>query len=143
MIGKNQNSAAGERLERLGREVVRAAASNDEEAAAVVGSPFLYTRVRARIAAERARRAEGESWFAVLGVAWRAVPALALVFAAALALLLTSAAPGAPAQGGVVDEVLAGGQGAVYERVVFADRAVLTGDDVLTTIFEDGPGGQR
>lgn len=125
----------------MGRAVVRAAASNEAEAESVASSPFLYTRVRSRIAAERERRAEGERWLAVLGVAWRAVPTLALVFALALALLFTSG-PGAPPQAGVVEEALAGG-GAGYERVVFSDRAALTGDEVLTTILEDGAEAQR
>jgi hypothetical protein len=145
MRWKRQDSAARSRLERLGREVVRSAAANDEEAEEVARSPFLYARVRARVAAERQRRAEGEGWLAVLGVAWRAVPALSLVFAVALALLLTSGPAGAPAQAGVVEEALAGArQGAVYESVVFAETSALSGDDVLTTIYyEDGPEGQR
>lgn len=146
MRWKRQDSGARSRLDSLGREVVRAAAANEEEAEAVARSPFLYARVRARVAAERQRRAEGEGWLAVLGVAWRAVPALSLVFAFALALLLTSGPAGAPAQSGVVEEALAGAppQGAVYERVVFAETSALTGDDVLNTIYyEDGPEGQR
>jgi hypothetical protein len=142
MIRKNHNSATRERLEQLGREVLRVASSNEEEAEAAARSPFLYSRLSARIAAERARRAEGERWLAVLGVAWRGVPALALVFIFALGVLMTSA-PVAPAQAGVVDEALSAGQPAVYERVVFADRAALTGDDVLTTILEEGPEAQR
>ncbi len=145
MILKRNNAGRRERLDALGRAVVRAAGSDEAEAERAASSPFLYARVRARIAAERERRAEGENWLAVLGVAWRAVPALALVFALALALLLTIS-PAAPAQAGVVDEALAaggGGGGAVYERVVFSDPAALSGDEVLRTILEDGAEGQR
>jgi hypothetical protein len=148
MTLKRNNSGRNERLDALARAIVRAGAANEDEAGRVASAPFLYARIRSRIAAEGERRAEGERWLAVLGVAWRAVPALALVFALALALLLTSA-PGTTvttvttAQAGVVEEALAGGGGAVYERVVFSDRAALTGDEVLSTILEDGPEAQR
>ncbi|HZI20483.1 MAG TPA: hypothetical protein VEY09_18010 [Pyrinomonadaceae bacterium] len=146
---KRNNSGRRERLDAVGRAVLHASAANEAEAEEVAAAPFLYARVRARIAAERERRAEGEHWLAVLGVAWRAVPAMALVCALALALLLTSSSgsPGVPAQGGLVEEALAGGTAggtaAGYERVLFADRAALSGDEVLRTILEDGPEAQR
>jgi hypothetical protein len=141
MTLKLNRSGRRERLDAAGRAVVRAAASNEAEAEAVASSPFLFARVRARIAAEAERRAEGEHWLAVLGVAWRAVPALGLVLAFALALLSTSS-PATSAQAGVVEEALADG-GAGYEQVVFSDRASLSGDEVLSTILEEGPEAQR
>jgi hypothetical protein len=148
MTVKRNKPGRNERLDAMGRAVVRAAASNADEAEQAASAPFLYARIRSRIAAEGERRAEGERWLTVLGVAWRAVPALVLVFALAVALLLSSA-PGTTsttvttAQAGVVEEALAGGGGAVYERVVFSDRAALTGDEVLSTILEEGPEAQR
>ena len=88
MFGKRApQNTTDELLDRAARLVVRAAAlAADEEAAAVSASPFLYSRVRARI--EERRRAEAdEGWLAALVVAWRAVPAMAVV--AALAAVLT------------------------------------------------------
>lgn len=142
MTLKNNRRAARNQLDGVGREVIRVGSANDAEAEAAASSPFLYTRLRARIAAEVERRAEGERWLAVLGFAWRAVPALALVCVFALALLLTTST-NTPVRAGVVDEELADAPVAGYERVVFADRAALTGDEVLTTILEDVAEVQR
>src|SRR5947209_2402928 len=79
MAGEEKKRELEGRLECLGRTVVRAYASNDEEAEAAARSPFAYARLRARIHSEAARREEGDGWLAVLGVVWRAVPAMALV----------------------------------------------------------------
>jgi hypothetical protein len=134
---KNKREATAERLDRVGREILRAAAS--EEAEQVAASPFLYTRIRARIAAERERREEGERWLAVLGVVWRAVPAMALVavFAFSLFMFMRTGATAVAAEG-FGDEVLLGAQNAGLEQVVFTDARTLSGDDeVLTTILAD------
>ena len=62
------------------REIVRAAAMNDEEADEAAGSPFLYSRIRARIAVEQTRRADPiNAWFATMFAAWRAIPAMGLI----------------------------------------------------------------
>src|ERR1044072_9723319 len=89
MAGEKIDDARRERLERFAREVVRASAAGETEAHAAADSLFLYARVRARIEEERRRREEGEGWLALFGVAWRAVPAMALVAVAALALFLS------------------------------------------------------
>ena len=86
MVGNKKNRERDERLNQVGRAVLRASASNEREAEEAAASPFLYGRVRARIRAERERREEGESWFQLLGVVWRAVPAMALVAIFAFAL---------------------------------------------------------
>lgn len=73
--------------ERAGREVLRAACATDEETQQAVASPFLYARIRARIAAEQqARERTGDAASAVKlwAVARRAIPALALVAILAL-----------------------------------------------------------
>src|SRR5919206_2578362 len=100
MAGEEKKRELEARLDRLGRTVVRAYASNEAEAEAAAASPFSYARLRARIAAEAARREEGEGWLAVLGVVWRAAPAMALVAVVAFALFLfAGTAPQAPQQG--------------------------------------------
>ena len=135
MAGEGKKRELEGRLDRLGRTVVRAYASNEAEAEAAASSPFSYARLRARIAAEAARREEGEGWLAVLGVVWRAVPAMALVAAVAFALLL-SAGTATPSQQGFSDDALLDG-GAGGEQVVFADARSISNDDVLETIISD------
>jgi hypothetical protein len=134
MMGKHRDGATDERLERIGRELLRASAANAEEAEAVAASPFLYARVRARIAAERARREEGESWLALLSVFWRSAPAMALVAVLAFALFWSAGANTPPANI-FSDEALLGARDAGVEHVVFADRNPLSSDEVLATIL--------
>ena len=136
MVGKKRESVADERLDSLGREIIRASAANQAEAEEAASSPFLYTRIAARIRQERERLEEGERWFALLGVVWRAVPAMALVAIFAVALFLTAytrqSATGSPGYDALLVERDAG-----IERVVFEDRQALSSDDVLATIIDD------
>ena len=136
MAGEGKKRELVGRLDRLGRIVVRAYASNDDEAEAAASSPLSYARLRARIAAEAARREEGEGWLAVLGVVWRAVPAMALVAVLAFALLL-SAGTATQSQQGFSDEAILDGGGAGVEQVVFTDARSISNDDVLATIISD------
>jgi anti-sigma-K factor RskA len=138
MAGEKRDRARAERLERVAREVVRASASGEPEADAVAGSPFLYARVRARIEEERRRREEGEGWLALFAVAWRAVPAMALVAVMALALFLSSGAGDLTPGFGLGAETLLG-EGDL-EQVVFADTN--SNDEVLSTIIGEGEGSR-
>lgn len=131
--GKGQRAA----LERVGREVLRASAANEEEAERAASSPFLYGRVRAAIAAERARREEADWWRAALAVFWRAVPAMALVAALAFALSLFAAAPRGAAAAGA--ELLSPGDVGV-EGVMFAEGRAFSNDEILDTILDEGEG---
>jgi hypothetical protein len=127
-----------ERLDRMGREMVRVSAANDLEAEAAASSPFLYARLRSRIHAERERREAGESWLAMLSVVWRAVPAMALTTVFALVLFLAAGTGTSPA-GSFIVETLMDAPDAGVEQVVFADRQPLSSDEVLATIMdEDG-----
>ncbi len=139
MAGDKLDSARKERLERVAREVVRAAAAGEGEAQAAADSPFLYARVRARIEEERRRREEGEGWLALFGVAWRAVPAMALVAVMALALFLSSGAGDLAPGFGLGAESLLGERDEEFEQVVLADtRTTPSNDEVLSTIIDDG-----
>ena len=136
MVGRKQHTdidPAG--LDRLGRRLVRASASSDAEAEAVAASPFLYTRLRARIAAERERLEEGERWLAMLGVVWRAVPAMALVALFAFGMFWFANPSVTPSPAGYIDEAVLGAREAGIERVVFADRQSLSSDEVLASIL--------
>jgi hypothetical protein len=129
-------------LDALGREIVRAAAANEDEAERAASSPFLYARVRSRVAAERARLDEVDDWRAALRVFRRAVPTVAVVAALALALFFSVLV--GTTQGDARDEATLLGDGdTAVEQVVFADRSSLTSDEVLATIIEDDREAQR
>lgn len=128
-----------ERLDRLGSEIIRASSLNETEAEAAVSSPFLYTRLRSRIAAELARREEKDNWLSMIMVFWRAVPAMAVVTVFCLVLFLSSSSGGL-ATAGLTEDGVPGAPDSGIERVVFAERQPLSNDEVLTTIIgrEDG-----
>lgn len=140
MIGKKNKREFDEpldRLDRLGRAVVRASSAGGMEAAEdVAASPFLYRRVRTRIAAERERREAGESWLTLLSVVWRSAPAMALVAAIAF-VLFWSASLNSRAPGLLIDEALLNARDGGIEHVVFAERSPLSSDEVLATILSD------
>jgi hypothetical protein len=140
MITRNKESEQDERLDLLGREIVRASSANETEAEAAASSPFLYTRLRTRIAQERTRLEEGESWLTMLAVIWRTVPAMALVAVFAFVLFL-SAGTGTLTTGSANDYALLGETDVGVEQVVFADRQPLSSDEVLTTILDEDEQG--
>ena len=143
MAGEKFKDARRERLERVARVVVRAASSGEAEGEAAAGSPFLYARVRARIEEERRRREEGEGWLGLFGVAWRAVPAMALVAVFALALFLSSGAADLTPGFGLGAETLLAERDEEFEQVVLADsRTPSNEDEVLSTIIGEGEGAR-
>ncbi|MBD0325695.1 MAG: hypothetical protein ICV68_04655 [Pyrinomonadaceae bacterium] len=136
MVGKKKERGLDERLDRMGREIIRASAANETEADAAATSPFLYTRLRARIQSERERREAGESWLAMLGVFWRAIPAMALVAIFAFTMFWTTS-PATLSSGSFSVESLLDSREAGIEQVVFADRQPLSSDEVLATIWNE------
>jgi len=125
-----QNS--NNRLDSVGRSVLRSASLNETEANAAL-SPFMYARVRARIAAEHARREAGEGWLSLLFVARRAMPAMALAAAVAF---------GSFWFGGTTtfdqpstNDVLFAANDLDVGDVVFDNREVLSTSDTLDTIL--------
>ena len=143
MAGEKIGNARRERLERVAREVVRAASAGEPEAEAAAGSPFLYARVRARIEEERRRREEGEGWLALFRVAWRAAPAMALVAVFALGLFLSSGAGDLTPGFGLGAETLLSERDEEFEQVVLADsRTPSNEDEVLSTIIGEGEGAR-
>ena len=135
MAGEKIDGATRARLESVGREVVRASGADEREAEAAARSPFLYARVRASIEAERRRREQGEGWLGLLTVAWRAVPALALVAVASLALFLSAGSGEVASAAGFVEEAVLGERGGDIEQAVFAGTRAPSRDEVLGTII--------
>ena len=132
-----------ESLDRVGRAVVRSAARAGAEAEEAADAPFLYARVRARIE-ERRRDAEaGAGWLALLQVARRAVPTMALVAAVAAALLFWAASFGAGQDGGrpgerfafVGDDVVFGSDAGV-ESAVLAENDQLSHDEIVKMVVD-------
>lgn len=141
MNGNKRNPLLDERLDRMGREIIRASAASDPEGEAAATSPFLYTRIRARIDSEKARRQEGEGWLSMLKVAWRAVPAMALVAILAVTLFLSAGSNTSSSDGFSLD-ALFDARDAGVEQVVFADNQIASSDDeVLATILNDDDRG--
>ncbi|HKC64564.1 MAG TPA: hypothetical protein VKB86_13065 [Pyrinomonadaceae bacterium] len=136
MAGKKSSHKSGERLDLLGRRIIRASASNEEEAERAAASPFSYARLRSRLSEEIERREEGERWFTMLKVVWRAVPAMALVAILAITLFLSTSFS-SRSSNGFSDEALLGERGTGVESVVFADTRNISNDDVLATVMSE------
>ncbi|HSQ25409.1 MAG TPA: hypothetical protein VLN44_13380 [Pyrinomonadaceae bacterium] len=129
------NSQRNEELDRIGKMVLRSAAAREEDIEAAASSPFLFTRVRAAIAAEQRQQEEAGGWLSMILVARRAVPAMALVaiLAALLTVWSTGPAPtGTPPQG---DEEALFGMPEGVEQTVLASRG-LSRDDVFNIVVD-------
>jgi len=125
-----------DKSDRAGRLVVLAAARNDEEADAAAASPFLYTRLRTRISQEQRRREEAGGWGALLLVARRAIPAMALVAMLAAILTVWSMQPSATPVGyGLEDEALTDTRDPGVEQAIF-NRKALSRDEVFTIVVD-------
>ncbi|MDT7540890.1 MAG: hypothetical protein QOE33_794 [Acidobacteriota bacterium] len=133
MFEKNSPKLSDEQLDRVGRLIIRSAASGHAEVDALAASPFLYTRISARIE-ERRREQRDEGWRALLAVAWRAVPAMAMV--AALALMLWLGLSGAGSGGSQLGDeaALVGARGNGPVSVVLTDGDHLSRDDVFELV---------
>lgn len=129
MVIKKRDGVSEERLDRLGRALVRASAMNEAEAEAAASNDFLYARVRSRIEQREAR----ESWLVTLKVVWRAVPAMALVAVLAVALFISASLRAGSSDALSYESPLDIGT----EGVVFADARNMSSDDVLATILSE------
>jgi len=130
------NSQMNEELDRAGRKILKAAVADEKETEEAAAAPFLFTRIRAAIDAERRRLEEAGSWFSLILVARRAIPAMALL--AILAAVVTfwpvrfQANP-APAQSD--EEVLFGPAEPGVEQTVLASKG-LSRDEVFNIVVD-------
>lgn len=130
-----KNHQVEEQLDQLGRLVLRAASQNDQESEAAAGSPFLFTRVRARID-EELRQNESGGWLKLPFVARRAVPAMALIaLLAAGVTFWPSASNTPPIWQRLDDEALFDTRDPGVEQAVLS-RNNLSQEDVFNLVLE-------
>ena len=112
-----------------------AATASESDTEAAAASPFLFTRVRAGINEELRQREESSGWLSLIRVAWRAVPAMALV--AILAAVLTVwSTQSAVAPTVADDEPLIGALDPGVEQAVLASRNGLSRDEVFNIVVD-------
>jgi hypothetical protein len=125
-----------EHLDRIGRQVLRAAAQNEAEIDAAAAAPFLFARVRAKIHDEQRRRDQAGDWLSLPLVAWRAIPAMTLIAFCAVALTLWSSQPGAPsAWQRLDDEALADTRDPGVEQTILSSNA-LSREEVFSIVVD-------
>ena len=73
-----RNTQNDQHLDRAGKAVLRAAAADEQEIDRAAEAPFLFTRIRAHIT-EQLRENESGGWQSFVLIAWRAIPAMALI----------------------------------------------------------------
>lgn len=139
MLFNKRDQARDDRLDRAGSEIVRAAGLSEFESDAAASSPFLYARIRARIDGEQQRMRHGVPALMMLSIAWRAVPALALVALVSVSALwvTTPAAPGgvqpALVQADNVKLIATGGTCALSND----SECAISREEVLATMFSE------
>ena len=130
------NSPKTEELDRAGKLILMAATASESEIEAAASSPFLFTRVRAGINEERRRREESSGWLSLIQVAWRAVPAMALVAILAAVLTVWSSQSAVVSTPQADDEPLIGALDPGVEQTVLTSRNGLSRDDVFNIVLD-------
>lgn len=127
------------RLDEIGRGLVCAAQMSDEEIAENLSSPFIYTRLRTRIAMEQERVATraGSLWWAMFLTAWRPLAGMALMATFAAVLFWFTAMSGTTNTNLAMSssDYLAAGSDSSFERIVFTGEGAPSNNDVLTTLI--------
>ena len=131
------NDHKNQELDRVGKLVLIAATASEADTEAAAAAPFLLTRVRAAIADEDRRRAESGGWLSLIQVAWRAVPAMALVAILAAVLTVWSTRVTAPAASPADDDQpLIGALDPGVEQTVLTSRNGLSRDEVFNIVVD-------
>jgi hypothetical protein len=123
-------------LDRMGKVVLRAASADDAVIGTAAESPYLLTRIRARIN-EQQNEANAGSFFSLFLIARRAVPALALITLLTVILTLMLLASGTQNSVARFDEdTFFDTRGNSLPGAVLANREGLTGDDVFSIVVD-------
>jgi hypothetical protein len=131
-----KNPRNNDSLDRLGKVVLRAAAMDQAEAEAIADSPFLLTRITARVSQAQRQEAESSNWFSWLAIARTAIPSMALI--ALLAALVTFWSSQSSVSSGwyrLDDEALSDPRNPGVEQTVLS-RNNLSRDDVFNLVLE-------
>jgi hypothetical protein len=123
-----------EELDRAGKLVLRAATAGESDIEAAASSPFLFTRVRAAIALEERQREAAGGWISLIRIAWRAVPAMALIALLAAVLTVWSTQSATVTQ--TDDEPLIGALDPGVEQTVLTSRNGLTREEVFNIVVD-------
>ncbi len=132
-----REEVAKDELDRAGRLILNAAVAPESEVEAAASSPFIFTRIRAGIAEERAREDRAGNWSSLILAARRAVPAMALIAILAAVLTVWPAlfgGSGAPAPAD--EEVLFGPAEPGVEQTVLTSRHGLSRDEVFNIVVD-------
>lgn len=124
------------RLDGLAHEILQASASNNFEADDVASSPFLYGRIRARIAAEKSEREGAERWPLLVLLMRRTMLATSFVAILAFAAFWFTSLRSASVKD-YEDDGVFGPRQAGIERVVFSEKGTLSDEKVFATIMGD------
>ena len=145
MFRKKTKRATDEEIDRIGRSVLRVASASDDEADKASLSPYLFTRIAARIEEEQRRRDESvNGWLMALTQARRAIAALALVAIVAITALWISANRSQRESPSAISGNVNLRPASVSAcSLASADECVITNDDVLATMFAEGEGGPK
>ena len=131
-----------ESIDHLTKSIMRAAGTDPAEVDRIVSSPFINSRLRARIEAERHRRSEpAAGWFGNIVISARAITVLVLVTAAAVLTFWfskTNASTNIPprltgAGADDVSRVIVGGTCALSST----QECAISREEVLATLFTD------
>jgi len=129
------NGRKSEELDRLGKVILRSAVAREEDVEAAATSPFLFTRIRAAIAADQRPEEETGGWLSMILVARRAIPAMALV--ATLAAILTVWSAGLTSTTAQADaEGLFGMPDPGVEQTVLARGNGLSRDEIFNIVVD-------
>lgn len=138
MFSKNREQ--NRELDTAAAIVLRAATANDMETEAAANAPFLFARVRARIAEEMRRREEAGGFQSLLVVAWRAVPVMAIIALLAVVLTMWTAQRTTPATGfGIYEEALSDTSDPGVEQTILS-RNNLSHDEILSIVVDRNDG---
>jgi hypothetical protein len=117
------------RLERIGRALVDAARLSEEDLDRVVSSPFLYTRITARIAGRESESAD--FWLTVPRTAWKLMAGMAAAAIVSGVLFQVASVGEREVPSDVSEYAVAGSR---LDRIAYSDGNNITSDDVLGTI---------
>ena len=136
-----RNSEKDEQLDRAGKVVLHAGVADEQEIERAAESAFLFTRIRARIA-EQLREGEPGGWQSLPLIAWRAIPAMALVASSTGGLMMLSgqsanapAAANTSACFGMYEDALTDTTNPGVEQTVLS-RNNLSREEVFTIVVE-------